>query len=871
MKAGKGGWFATAFVKITEPLIFGRRPLTLLFVALVTAWLGFQASELSLSTGFEKQLPLSHPYIKVLRHYEKSFGTGNFVLVSLTAKHGDIYDGKFLNSLKVATDGVFYMPGVDRTKVKSLWTPNVRYVEAVNGGFVGGDIIPSSFSASAESITDVHRHVLLSDVIGRLVSNDQRSAMVVAELVERDPHTGKKLDYIQAGHHLESIRQRLTSPKEYDYVLKTASPPFKAGKLVERMYRDPRNWLDCLQRFSCFSDVRARLITDDGSAVYRRFSRDQLRLVEKVNPDYNPNVSVKIIGFTKVVSVVADYCMEVVAFFALTILLVWVLLSIYIGSPVIALYPLGCGLLAVLWELGLLHLFGFHLDPFAILVPFLVLSIGVSHGIQITNFWLLEVAERGRNSFDASRATYRRLVIPGVTALLTNVLGFATILIIPIGIVREMALNAMFGLFAVIICKKVLLPCVLSYARIRAPKKFREYQRKRDAQLQPLWHLASALTRKPMAITVLLVAALLSVGSLYMYRDLQVGVLHPGVPVLRPNGQYNKDSRYIASHYSIGVDVLQVYGKSRANGCIDPDAMHQIDRFSWYMRNSPGVVSTMSLPQADTVVWQKYNENNPRWGQLPGSRDGLILASQKFATSSGLFNDDCSVMPVYIYTTDHRAKTIDTVIASINHFKAMQGAHPQVEFQLAGGNVGVEAATNDVIKANDLSVLFWLFAAIAFCVWLSFRGVAGLVAVLVPLMAVSLYTYAIMVFLGIGETVATLPVVAFAAGIGVDYGIYIYSVLEENVLVKNMEIRAAYADTLHQTGKAVVVTALSLAASVATWMFSGLQFQIDMGILLTIMYVANAVAALVLLPAFSTFLMKRRSASGVVAEPEVLS
>ena len=197
------------------------------------------------------------------------------------------------------------------------------------------------------------------------------------------------------------------------------------------------------------------------------------------------------------------------------------------------------------------------------------------------------------------------------------------------------------------------------------------------------------------------------------------------------------------------------------------------------------------------------------------------------------------------------------MIAAINQFNADAKSDDPVRFELAGGNVGVLAATNDVIKKTEFTVLFWLYAAIIVCVAASFRGLAGVICVVVPLAAVSVFTYAIMVFLGIGQTVATLPVAAFAAGIGVDYGIYIYSVLEENVQSKGMTMREAYADTLHQTGKAVVVTALALSASVATWMLSGLQFQIDMGILLTIMFLANAAAALLMLPAFSTFLIKR--------------
>jgi predicted RND superfamily exporter protein len=130
-----------------------------------------------------------------------------------------------------------------------------------------------------------------------------------------------------------------------------------------------------------------------------------------------------------------------------------------------------------------------------------------------------------------------------------------------------------------------------------------------------------------------------------------------------------------------------------------------------------------------------------------------------------------------------------------------------------------------------------------------------MVCVLVPLVIVSWLAYAVMVLIGIGLTVATLPVAAFAAGIGVDYGIYIYSVLEE-CIAKGLPLREAYKQTLHQTGKAVVFTGLTLGASVCTWLLSDLQFQVDMGLLLTLMFVANAIGAVVLLPAFASFLLK---------------
>ncbi len=846
------GWFSQFFVKVTEPLIFSKRPLTLSVIALLTLFLGFQASQLKLDSGFEKQLPRNHPYIQVLKKYQDQFGGGNTVLLAVSEKpgKGDIYNGRFMDSLKAATDSVFFLPGVDRTRISSLFTPNVRFIEAVEGGFRGGNVIPSGYQPTPEVLQQIRENVGKANVVGRLVSNDLTSAMVVSELVDQNPRTHQKLDYIQAAHLFENIRGKLISPELFEYKLKADDAPFKAGTTIATAYQDPRGLLFSFRR------VHATLIGPNGETVDRDFLGGQLEVSQQSNPDYNPDVDVEIIGFAKVIGDVADASLQVISFFALTVFLVWLVLSWYMGSFVVSLYPLSCGLLAVVWELGILHLAGYGLDPFAILVPFLVLAISVSHGIQITSFWLLEVSDRGLDSFSASRATYRRLVIPGITALVTNIIGFGTILLIPIGIVREMAINAMFGLVAVIVCKKVLLPCLLSYVKLRKPQRFRDYQHRRDAKLKPIWHQLALLTRKPVAAAVIVLAMLSWAGAEWIARDLQIGELHPGVPALRPDSRYNLDSDFISKNYSIGVDILQVYAATKTNGCIDYDIMNRISRFGWHMQNTPGVVSTTSMALLDKVVWAQYNENNPRWMQLPRSQDGLVLAGQQFTTSTGLLNDDCSVMPTYVFMKDHKATTIDAVIAAIDKFTE-DGKHDDgVSFQLAGGNVGVMAATNAVIKKTEFSVLFWLYAAITICVFVSFRGLTSIICILVPLAAVSVFTYAIMVFLGIGETVATLPVAAFAAGIGVDYGIYIFSVLEENVKSKGMSLRDAYADTLHQTGKAVVVTGLALSASVATWMLSGLQFQIDMGILLTVMFLANAAAALVMLPAFAAFLMK---------------
>ena len=849
------GAFSQWFIRMTEPIVFGKRPRTLAVLFVATLFMGWQASQLKLDTGFEKQLPLGHPYIKVFKKYQQEFGGANTVLFALVLKPGvagDIYTPEYMTTLKALTNAVFFTPGMDRPRVSSLFTRDVRYVEVREEGLYGGNVIPAEYAPTPEMLELVRNNVTRAKVDGRLVANDLSGAMVFSELLDRNPVTDEKLDYVQTAKRIEEVRQRFLQPKMQLYKLEADQPPLKAGDVVFSGYAERSGLL------AGFEQIETKVTLDDGGSETRRFRLRDLAREDVDNPDYNPNIDIHIVGFAKVVGDIADASLEVVGFFALTIFLTWMILWWYTGSAFIALLPLTCGLLAVVWELGILHLAGYGLDPFAILVPFLVLAISVSHGIQITSFWLYEVADHGRDSLEGSRATYRRLVIPGITALVTNVVGFGTILLIPVGIVQEMAINAMFGLLAVIVCKKILLPCLLSYVKLGDPQKFRDHQFRRDKAFEKLWLGLSVITQKPVAAAVLTVAVLSWGAAEWIRKDLAIGELHAGVPELRPDSRYNRDSARIVEEFSIGVDVIKVIAENPENGCIDHAVMDAIDRFAWRMQNTPGVQSTVSMPQAAKIVYNAFSEGNPKWLTLPRDPGALVLAGQQFPSSTGLLNPDCSAMPVWVFTEDHKATTIDGVVAAVNKFIEQEGADAPVKFQLATGNVGVMAATNDVIKDTEGSVLFWLYLCILICVWVSFRSVAGVVCVLVPLALVSVFTYAVMVFLGIGMKVSTLPVAAFAAGIGVDYGIYIYSVLEECVNEKGMSLRDGYRQTLHQTGKAVIVTALALAASVCTWLMSGLQFQVDMGILLTIMFLANAGAAVILLPAFAAFLMKAK-------------
>ena len=113
-----------------ERLIFNNRPAVILICLLVSVFLGYQALQVRPSTSFEKMIPLQHPFIKnMMEHRNDLANLGNSVRISVEAVDGDIFSKEYMETLRQINDEVFYIPGVDRSGLKSLWTPNVRWSE----------------------------------------------------------------------------------------------------------------------------------------------------------------------------------------------------------------------------------------------------------------------------------------------------------------------------------------------------------------------------------------------------------------------------------------------------------------------------------------------------------------------------------------------------------------------------------------------------------------------------------------------------------------------------------------------------------------------------------------------------------------------
>src|SRR5688572_31009137 len=423
-----------------EKLIFGNRvAIVAAFVLLTVGLAAVAVRGLRIDASFTKQLPLKHEYMQTFVKHQAEFGGANRVLIALVARDGHMFTPGFFDALKKATDEVLVMDGIDRGRVQSLFTPNVRYMEVVEDGIEAGNVVDSEFLPTPEALERVRENILKAGIRGRLVANDFSGALISAIVLEQDA-TGKPIDPIEVANALETrVREKIQN-----------------------------------------SDV----------------------LVQA----QSGGIDVHMIGFAKVVGDIAAGAMSVIVFAVVTILLTLLAVWYYVQSLKVAVVPIVCSIVAVIWQLGTLVILGYGIDPLGLLVPFLIFAIGVSHGVQKISA-VKEAAVAGLSSMDAAKQTFRQLLMPAIIALLADLVGFITILLIPVQVVQEMAVTASIGVAIVILTDLILLPVLVSW--VKWDDQYRSRVEVRQQKLAGHWRSLARITDRKPALFIIGFALLL--------------------------------------------------------------------------------------------------------------------------------------------------------------------------------------------------------------------------------------------------------------------------------------------------------------------------------------------------------------------------
>jgi len=920
-------------VRFLERTLFRARALVLVLLALVTGAAGYAALDLHMDAGFVKVLPQDHPYIQTYLKYQERLTGTNRIAVILENRNGTIYEPGYLATLRQLTDDLGFISVGGTAGVTGIWTPNTRFYEVTEEGFEGRNLIPSTVTddtIDAEVIAQLREDVARGGFDGLLVSEDERSSLVVGELLDTDMKTRERLDYFALGARLEN-------------------------------------------------EIRAKYSSEAHE--------------------------VHIIGFAQAVSDIATQGSESVPlFFAIAFVITYIAVLLYVQSLTLAAITVGCSLASVIWQYGLLTILGIGLDPFAILIPFLIFAIGASHGVQQINRFSREL-QHGASSEAAARAAFSALFAPGIGALLTDLVGFATLMLIAIPMIQEVAIAASIGVALKIVSNLIMLPLIASYYR---PSHHYRARVERARQWPHAIMHAVASVAHPVAARFIFIISLFILGfGIWKAMTLPVGDTTPGVPELHPDSRYNRDTAFLAENFIFGTDVLMVVMETPEQACLSPETVKLQRRFSAYMEGIEGVRSVSSLSSLVVKLNALFNGGNPKYLVISSDSGALAESISPLTPSDGFFDADCKVLPVYVFLENSYDVTLRRVTQAIDEWRQKNGlglaltptATPRLglgetdadvcwrarddrsgtwrllpaelsavsytvqpeaplsdgapreltisgyaaaparaatgtqlvrapavwagispapcpfeeeitrpetpdartalwsftmalpegkpgetvpldiaaamkaegietgeageirvsdvplstHFRLASGNAGVAAGVNEVIAKSEVPSMIVVYLAVVIFVFLTYFDWRASLICLVPLTLATWLGYSFMAFMGIGLKITTLPVLVIAVGIGVDYAFYIYSRIEHH-FAHGRTVTHAYQRAVLETGVAVAITGVVLAAGVATWAFSPLKFQADMGLLMSFMFLTNMVMAVIVMPAWAVAL-----------------
>jgi len=518
------------------------------------------------------------------------------------------------------------------------------------------------------------------------------------------------------------------------------------------------------------------------------------------------------------------------------------------------------GVISGIWGLGFMGIMGYNLDPLIFVMPFLISLMAFRHSHQLYNRYYEEYI-KAKNKLAGIRVIIEQMFMAGLTSIITDAFGIAIVALAPIPLLRNMAIAGAFWSIVTVVVGLIFTPILLSYVPI-SPKfiahmekeGIKEKERRGLANRFADW-LGPWLIGRGRYFVICVVLVVLGF-SYYWSEKLIVGDAQVGSNLLYPDSRYNRDSTRINKNLPLINPLYIVLEGERQKSLSNHQVMVDIKNFSDYMMEHSGAAGFQTIIAPLLTMPQKYHEDDPKWMGLdedPGAASAY-LGGLLFAFEPGDMDKfiDPKLMQtnIVIFYKDKTGPTINRAIATAKKYiKEFSHIPEEFRYKLAGGVIGTEAATNEVVAAKQLqTLLIALLGVFVFCT-INFRSFKAGLVLMLPLALSNFMAFAYMAINQIGLSVSTLPVSAAGIGMGVDYGIYLIARLEEEKKRDaSISLNTALIRTIQTYGKSIIYIAGTLVLGLLVWVLSPLKFQAQMGLMLAVILFLNCMGAIFLVP-----------------------
>jgi len=611
-------------------------------------------------------------------------------------------------------------------------------------------------------------------------------------------------------------------------------------------------------------------LDDTATLIVAGFFEDKLEpqaIYEKIDEilekEQEPGVKFHVIGRPIMLGYILIKSPELLWLFIATVVSILLVLLLYFRDLRGVLVPLVTALVSAVWGIGFLGLLdqifppggegaffglkGFNFDMLVIVVPFIISARALSHSVQLIERYLEEF-EQHHSKHEAAVATFSGLFKPGVLSIVTDAAGVALVLLTPIPLLQKLALMGGFWVLSILVSDVIFNPVFLSILPAPRPRK-----EGRKPLVDRLLHMVGGWCLGWQRKVILGVSLVVFGLGFYFAKDLVVGDVHPGTPMLWPDSTYNKDTEAIADKFSNTEEFTVVVEGASRDAIKKPEVLRAMESFQRHMESIPEVGATSSLADLLPGIISILHSSDPRWELIPNDpRDSGFFLEMIFSSSEPgdlvrFVTIDSQNANIVCYLRDHKGETLRRVVAHAKEFIAntqVEGA----QFRLAGGYGGLLAAINEEVTVHQTTITLLAFSVVFLFCAVAYRSILAGFLFLVPLAVSNYLTYALMGARGIGLDVNALPVVALGVGLGVDYGLYVVERIKEEY-ENTGDLNRAILIAVTTAGKAVLFTASTMVFGVVFWAFSFLKFQADMGTLLLFWMIVSMLGGLILLPA----------------------
>ena len=772
--------------------------------AIITALTGFfiyyMYAHMTVTTNFFDLYPPNHPYIQLYTKYRSMFGTANVLQIVVEKPNGTIFDdpSTFKKVDDITVKLLHDVPGVNGEQVLSVTHPKLK--TALTAG-TGIKVVPLTYPRIPENKEDLEfmkiKVYSTENVRGLFVSPDDKATMIVAGFWE---------EYFDLEGMLKQVN---------DIIAKEQVVDAKGG---------------------C-----------DGLA--------------------NPKDCTKIY--------VTGFPILYAYFLSMKQPMMWVLFA-SIGTMILILWfefrswqgvviPIVSGGLSAVWGLGFGGLCGYHLDPLVLVVPLLLSARAHSHSVQSMERFHEEY-EKLKDKHAAIVKSYTEIYAPAMVSIAADSLAILTLIVARIPIIQNLAILCTFWVLSIFVSVVTLHPIILDL--IPPPRHLATHHgkgpfaRAYDQFERLLVWLSTGNRRMGMAFALVFML----VFGVYFAHKVKPGDATPGAALLYPDHPHNVAFRKVNENF-IGASQLVVIAEGKKPEALkDAKTLNQLDLFSRYMKQSDetgAVGGTVSATAMLKRIFRTFHEGDPKWEVLPVTKEHvgqlffLLTGNSARGEYDRFFDMSMTNATLTIFYKDYNHEVIKNSIAKAKQFIAEHTSEDDnVRYLLAGGLLGILAATNEEVEWSYRVNLVLILITIFILSYLTYVSVVGAFIVMLPSLIAQPLSEAMMYFLDIDFNINSLPVAAVGIGIGIDYGYYVLSrIIEEYPKDRNFD--SAIVRAFNTTGKTVLFTGLSLTASVIYWCFFPMKFQAQMALLLVFLLAFHLIGALMFIPPMVSLLRPR--------------